>query len=103
MTNKQIKYNPEEIAVWVSDSPEEIGELERKYGGPVEQGMWVLTMDTLRFLTEPVLKGKKTDTYLTLSALNGLYPDVNCDMVLVENTLCHCYEKGGEIIIDKND
>jgi UTP-glucose-1-phosphate uridylyltransferase len=94
-------YHPSEVAVFVSSPPEEIGEMERALKVNVKMGQWVLTEETLHELTKPVLKGKKGDRYLTLSAIRALYPMVNVNKVYFRGVVLDCYEKNGSIIIDK--
>ena len=88
--------------MFVSDPPEVIGELERKYARPIKQGMWVLTKEAIeRHCIQPAMKGKKEDRYLTLKALQALFPDVNCNKVYYKGAILDCYEEDGQIIFDK--
>ena len=90
MTKKQSKLNKErrkmkkekenkkldkrDVAVFVLDSPEIIGELETKYSGPIKQGMWILTKEAIeKYCIQPAMKGRKNNKYLTLKALPVSY------------------------------
>lgn len=65
-----------EVEIFISESPEVIEELEKKYGRPIKMGRWVLDERIFDILTQPVLKGKKENTFLTFKAIQELYPDV---------------------------
>jgi hypothetical protein len=101
--NKTKELNKRDVAVFISEPPEVIGELERTYDRPMKQGMWVLTKEAIeKYCLQPALKGKgKGDRYLTLNALQKLFPEVNCNKVYYKGVVLNCYEENGQIVFDK--